>query len=152
MNSRLATSIGRNRDVNEYAIEVATLQRDQARARVHRLLATAFEDEGKALLAVDRLLRQGGYDRVIDALTGDFQQRHFGFQRKAFLGFFASRSPDVRRALAELLDALRELHVAQDFVNDLKQAARAQSAARTPEHDERRTQEHARDRTRNRTR
>ena len=111
------------------AVEAARLEHDITRARLHRLATAAFENGERACRTLDRLLSAGGVERALAAMQGDFQQRHFGFQRRPFLGFFASRDPDVRRALNELPGAIREAAAAEARLRDALAVQRQRAMA-----------------------
>lgn len=111
------------------AVEAARLEHDIARARLHRVAAAAFENEERACRTLDRLLSAGGVERAIAAMSGDLQQLHFGIQRRPFLGFFASRDPDVRRALADLPEVIREASAAEARLRDALAVQRQRAMA-----------------------
>jgi len=134
------------------ALQMMEVRASMAKARVERLCAGAFENAPRALHTLNVLLRKNGPEGAINALSETRQQWFFGFQRKAFLGFFASRDPDVKRALADLPEAIRELAESQDRLRDLQQAYRQhhQSRPREPrEHSQ--GQDLVRERSRSRT-
>lgn len=104
------------------AIQRLTAGQQVAAARLHRLLQQAFEDPERAARPLLHLLDQNRTEAAIGLLQSGRQHWHLGAQRKPFLGLLPSRDPDVRAALAQLPDALRELDALRGKLRDVRRS------------------------------
>lgn len=118
-------------------LEEATRQLDVklllATEELRRDLGDAFEHVELGMSYVTKAVREGFVEKAIASLERD-PLRHFGFQRHAFLGFGASRHPDVRAALARLPGQIRALADLEKRRNALE-ASRGQVLARADARD-----------------
>lgn len=91
--------------------------------RVLRLIATAHEDEKRAQNELLRLLGNGSVENIINILSNDTKRKwHFGAMKGAFL--VRGNKKESLTALAELPEALRDMKLIGDRVNDLNKAHR----------------------------
>lgn len=101
-----------------------------AGAEVEQLISRAFEDPERAQSQLLTLVKENRVERAIEILGGGRQHWHLGPQNRQFLGFFPSRDPDVKAALAQLPDALRRLAGLRSQVASMQAAFQAQAIRR----------------------
>jgi hypothetical protein len=101
-----------------------------AAAEVDQLISRAFEDPERAHGQLMNLVASDRVERAVEVLGGEHQHWHLGPQKRPFLGFLASRDPDVKAALVQLPDALRRLTILRGQSAAMQTALRSQSVRR----------------------
>lgn len=127
-----------------------------SQSRLQRLVNTAFENPAKALRAADRLRRTKGPDFVIEAMNnrGLLHASHYFGHLKGQL-FYFGKTHEVREALNEIPEVLREVHDLSKKRGDLIEAREAVlqrlDRSRISKKQNERQKGHTPDRTRDRT-
>lgn len=101
-----------------------------ASSDVDQLIGRAFEDPARAKTQLVGLVMESRVERAIEVLNGDHQHWHLGPQKRPFLGFLASRDPDVKAALAQLPEALRQLSGLRSQVTSMQTTLQAHAVQR----------------------
>jgi hypothetical protein len=120
-----SSEIERNTMIDlDTAVSQVRVKADIAAEDVKQLVNAAFENPERAYGVIRQLAAAGRIEKAIAMLAGDRTHWHFGAQKRAFLGLFASRDPDVKAAHARLPDALRQFGQIQSQLRSMVETRR----------------------------